>query len=130
MTTNRLNVLRMLVEDRHVSLHTLNAPQEAMNGVTPLGFAAWMNSPRAVEVLLEASGRAVSVDGKDAYGVTPLMCKSWRFSLSHSLGSSLDPMNFRKDATRDGNLEVVNCLVSHGPLLLLFCAGPTMLPRI
>jgi hypothetical protein len=76
MTTNRLNTLRMLVEDRHVSLYTLNAPQEAMNGVTPLGFAAWMNSPNAVGILLEASGGAVSVDGKDAYGVTPLMCKS------------------------------------------------------
>lgn len=84
MTTNRLNVLRMLVEDRHVSLHALNAPQEAMNGVTPLGFAAWMNSPKAVEILLEASGRAVSVDGKDAYGVTPLMCKSRPVSLSHT----------------------------------------------
>jgi hypothetical protein len=75
MTTNRLNTLRLLVEDRHVSLYTLNAPQESMNGVTPLGFTAWMNSPKAVEVLLEASGGAVSVDGKDAYGVTPLMCK-------------------------------------------------------
>lgn len=97
MTTNRLNILRMLVEDRHVSLHALNAPQEAMNGVTPLGFAAWMNSPKAVEILLGASGRAVSVDGKDAYGVTPLMCKSRRFpSLTHTLGSSLDPMNFRR----------------------------------
>jgi len=97
----------MLVEDRHVSLYTLNAPQEAMNGVTPLGFAAWMNSPKAVEVLLEASGDAVSVDGKDAYGVTPLMCKS-----GSPLGSVLDPTNFRKDATRDGNTEVVDCLVS------------------
>lgn len=75
MTASRLNTLRLLVEDRHVSLYTLNAPQEAMNGVTPLGFAAWVNSPKAVEILLEASGGAVSVDGKDAYGVTPLMCK-------------------------------------------------------
>jgi hypothetical protein len=75
MTPSRLNTLRLLVEDRHVSLYTLNAPQESMNGVTPLGFAAWMNSPKAVEILLEASGGAVSVDGKDAYGVTPLMCK-------------------------------------------------------
>lgn len=46
-----------------------------MNGVTPLGYAAWRNSPKAVEILLEASGGAVSVDGKDTYGVTPLMCK-------------------------------------------------------
>ncbi len=75
MAPSRLNTLRLLVEDRHVSLYTLNAPQESMNGVTPLGFSAWMNSPKAVGTLLEASGGAVSVDGKDAYGVTPLMCK-------------------------------------------------------
>ncbi|KAI9457195.1 ankyrin repeat-containing domain protein [Russula earlei] len=91
MTTNRLKTLRLLVEDRHVSLYTLNAPQEAMNGVTPLGFAAWMNSPQTVQVLLEARAGAVSVDGKDAYGVTPLMY-----------------------ATRDGNSEVVDCLLLHG----------------
>lgn len=91
MTPGRLNTLRLLVEDRQVSLYTLNAPQESMNGVTPLGFAAWINSPKAVEILLEASGGAVSVDGKDAYGVTPLMY-----------------------ATRDGNLEVVDCLLLHG----------------
>jgi len=81
MTANRLNTLRLLVEDRHVSLYTLNAPQEAMNGVTPLGFAAWMNAPKAVGMLLELSGGAVSVNGKDAYGVTPLMCE-WEFYLS------------------------------------------------
>ena len=75
MTPSRLNTLRLLVEDRHVSLYTLNAPQVSMNGVTPLGFAAWRNSPKAVEILLEASGGVVSVDGQDAYGVTPLMCK-------------------------------------------------------
>jgi hypothetical protein len=80
MTASRLEILRLLVEDRHVSLYTLNAPQEAMNGVTPLGFAAWMNSPKAVKTLLEAGGVTVSVDGEDAYGVTPLMCKwvLWR----------------------------------------------------
>ncbi len=75
MTASRLVVLQLLVEDRHVSLYTLNAPQEAMNGVTPLGFAAWMNSPQAVKTLLGAGGGRVSVDGEDAYGVTPLMCK-------------------------------------------------------
>ncbi len=75
MTASRLDILRLLVEVRHVSLYTLNAPQEAMNGVTPLGFAAWMNSPKAVKTLLEAGGGTVSVDGEDAYGVTPLMCK-------------------------------------------------------
>ncbi|KAI9463338.1 hypothetical protein BJY52DRAFT_1254826 [Lactarius psammicola] len=91
MTASRLDILRLLVEDRHVSLYTLNAPQEAMNGVTPLGFAAWMNSPKAVKTLLEAGGGTVSVDGEDAYGVTPLMY-----------------------AARDGNLEVAKCLLLHG----------------
>ena len=75
MTSSRLNILRLLVEDRRVSLYTLNAPQEAMNGVTPLGFAAWMNSPEAVVTMLEAGGGTVSASGEDAYGVTPLMCK-------------------------------------------------------
>ncbi|KAH9177410.1 hypothetical protein EDB89DRAFT_2200920, partial [Lactarius sanguifluus] len=91
MTASRLDILRLLVEDRHVSLYTLNAPQEAMNGVTPLGFAAWMNSPNAVKTLLEAGGGTVSADGEDAYGVTPLMY-----------------------AARDGNLEVAKCLLLHG----------------
>ncbi len=77
-----------------------------MNGVTPLGFAAWRNSPKAVEILLEASGGVVSVDGKDAYGVTPLMCK-WD---SPSVQAS--ELRSNEDATRDGNLEVVDCLVS------------------
>jgi hypothetical protein len=71
MTPSRLDTLRLLVEDRHVSRYALNALQESMNGVTPLGYAAWRNSPEAVETLLEASGGA-----------------------------------------RDGNLEVVDCLVS------------------
>lgn len=79
MTTNRLDILRLLVEDRHVSLFTLNAPQEAMNGVTPLGFAAWMNSPKAVDILLQVGAGMVSVDGKDGYGVTPLMCELLKF---------------------------------------------------
>ena len=94
MTASRLNTLRLLVEHRHVSLYTLNAPQEAMNGVTPLGFAAWVNSPKAVEILLEASGGAVSVDGQDAYGVTPLMCKSDSPLCSRQVCS--DRMNFLK----------------------------------
>jgi hypothetical protein len=96
MTANRLNALRLLVEDRHVSLYTLNAPQEAMNGVTPLGFAAWMNSPKAVEILLQVSGGAVSVDGQDAYGVTPLMCKCGVLLFCLSSEVSSDPTNIRR----------------------------------
>ena len=40
-TRSQLTTLRLLVEHCHVSLYTLNAPQEAMR-VTPLGFAAWV----------------------------------------------------------------------------------------
>jgi hypothetical protein len=94
MTPSRLNTLRLLVEHRHVSLYTLNAPQVSMNGVTPLGFAAWRNSPKAVEILLEASGGVVSVDGKDSYGATPLMCK-WEY-LPQSGQVSSDRTNSRR----------------------------------
>jgi len=75
MTESRLNVLRLLVEHQHVSLYSLNAPQHAMNGVTPLGMAAWLDAPAAVRILVEASAGAVSVDGMDSHGVTALMCK-------------------------------------------------------
>jgi hypothetical protein len=57
-----------------ISLFTLNAPQSAMNGVTPLGMAAWLNLPEAVRLLLEASADTVSVDGMDSMGATALMC--------------------------------------------------------
>ena len=59
-----------------------------MNGVTPLGFAAWMNSLKAVKTLLEVGGGTVSVDGEDTYGVTPLMCKWCPFSIVVTLLSS------------------------------------------
>lgn len=46
-----------------------------MNGVVPLGMAAWLNLPRVVRLLLEESEGAVSVDGMDSHGATALMCK-------------------------------------------------------
>jgi len=46
-----------------------------MNGVTPLGMAAWLNQPQAVRALLEVSAESVSVDGIDSYGATALMCE-------------------------------------------------------
>ncbi|KAI0067187.1 ankyrin [Artomyces pyxidatus] len=91
MTPGRLNVLQMLVQHQHVSLYTLNAPQDAMNGVTPLGMAAWLNAPKAVRIMLEDSAGAVSVNGIDAHRATALMY-----------------------AARDGNLEVAHCLLTHG----------------
>jgi hypothetical protein len=59
-----------------MSLFTLNAPQVAYHGVTPLGMAAWLNIIDAVRVLLEESSEYVSVDGMDVHGATPLMCTS------------------------------------------------------
>jgi hypothetical protein len=57
-----------------MSLLTLNAPQMAYRGVTPLGMAAWLNTSDVVRVLLEESSEYVSVDGMDVHGATPLMC--------------------------------------------------------
>ena len=47
-----------------------------MNGVIPLGMAAWLNLPDVVRLLLEDSSHTVSVDGMDSHGATALMCKS------------------------------------------------------
>lgn len=51
-----------------------------MNGVIPLGMAAWLNMPDAVQLLLEESADTVSVDGMDTHGATALMCKLKIFS--------------------------------------------------
>jgi hypothetical protein len=64
----------MLLAHPDISLLTLNAPQGAMNGVTPLGMAAWQNLPDTVQVLLEGSTNTVSVDAMDSHGATALMC--------------------------------------------------------
>ncbi|PPQ95745.1 hypothetical protein CVT26_015871 [Gymnopilus dilepis] len=91
MTPKRLNALKLLVNHPDVSLFTLNAPQSSMNGVIPLGMAAWLNQPQAIRVLLEESADSVSVDGMDSHGATALMY-----------------------AARDGNLEVVQALLFRG----------------
>lgn len=75
MTPNRLNALKMLLNSPAISLFTLNSPQLSMNGVIPLGMAAWLNQPQAVQVLLEDSSESVSVDGMDSHGATALMCE-------------------------------------------------------
>ena len=76
MLQKRLRVLKMLLEHDELSLHALNAPQRAIRGVTPLGFAAWLNIPAAVRLLLETYPGLVSVDGMDSLGATALMCTS------------------------------------------------------
>jgi hypothetical protein len=85
MSEDRLNVLRIAVSHPDISLYTLNAPQDSINDVTPLGMAAWLDMPDVVQLLLECSSGAVSVDGMDTDGATPLMCKSARSSLGLSL---------------------------------------------
>lgn len=74
MTPKRLNVLRTVLAHPNITLLTLNAPQTCVNGVIPLGMAAWLNMPAAVRVLLEDSLCRVSVDGMDSHGATALMC--------------------------------------------------------
>lgn len=76
MTPRRLNTIRRLLSDPRISLFTLNAPQSSMNGVIPLGMAAWLNMEHAVRILLEESSDSVSVDGTDTQGATALMCKA------------------------------------------------------
>lgn len=91
MTAGRLDVIRILLGCPEISLYTLNAPQEAFNGVTPIGMAAWLNMYDVVRLLLEGSLHTVSVDGMDTHGATSLMY-----------------------AARDGNLRVVQLLLHHG----------------
>ncbi|KAJ6468360.1 hypothetical protein C8R45DRAFT_468054 [Mycena sanguinolenta] len=91
MTPGHLQVVRTLLGDSQMSLFTLNAPQMAYRGVTPLGMAAWLNLSDAVRLLLEESSEYVSVDGTDAHSATPLMY-----------------------AARDGRLDVVLVLLRHG----------------
>jgi hypothetical protein len=74
MTPKRLNAIRILLRQPQISLHCLNAPHAATNGVVPLSMAAWLNFPNLVELLLEESADTVAVDGLDAHGATALMC--------------------------------------------------------
>ncbi|KDQ13519.1 hypothetical protein BOTBODRAFT_33533 [Botryobasidium botryosum FD-172 SS1] len=73
-STRRLRVLTdVLLQNRDLSLYTLNAPQEYAQGATALALAAWLNKPQEVFALLEASQGCVSVDARDALGATALM---------------------------------------------------------
>ncbi|KAF8183412.1 ankyrin repeat-containing domain protein [Pholiota molesta] len=91
MSPKRLATLKTLLSHPDINLLTLNAPHQSMNGVIPLCMAAWLNQPQAVRALLNDSADSVSVDGMDSHGATALMY-----------------------AARDGNLEVVQILLSHG----------------
>ncbi|KAJ3573522.1 hypothetical protein NP233_g2373 [Leucocoprinus birnbaumii] len=73
MTPKRLNAIRIMLDQPQITLHCLNAPHAATNGVIPLSMAAWLNFPQLVELLLEESADTVSVDGLDAHGATALM---------------------------------------------------------
>jgi hypothetical protein len=75
ITHDRIHILRTILRHPSLSLLTMNSPLIALNGVSPLGFAAWLNSPLAVSALLKYSMEAVAVDGMDSNRATPLMCK-------------------------------------------------------
>jgi hypothetical protein len=78
MSNARLNILRLLISHRDISLYTLNASQFSMRRVSatsPLGAAVLLNMPLVVKDLLELCIGMVSVDFPDNYGGTPLMCK-------------------------------------------------------
>lgn len=106
MSQDRLHVIRIAISHPDISLFTLNAPQDSINDVTPLGMAAWLDLPEVVQVLLEFSSGTISVDGMDTDGATPLMCKS-------AQSSFLFPYMFiaTLDAARDCRTEVVQQLV-------------------
>lgn len=111
----RLEILKALVHHNKISLAALNAPLDAMRGVTPLGLAAWLNIPEIVRTLLDECPGLVSVNGVDASGATPLMCKTRLayYYLQFELTVCLD-------AARDGCTEVVHDLVC--PMHAILCA--------
>ena len=77
MSISRLNILNAIITHRDISLFTLNASNVTICGVksiTPLGAAALLKKPTAVQTLLELSPGLVSIDRPDTKGRTPLMC--------------------------------------------------------
>ncbi|EKM58187.1 uncharacterized protein PHACADRAFT_252301 [Phanerochaete carnosa HHB-10118-sp] len=87
MLDQRLTILKALLRHDDVSLSVLNAPIDAMRGITPLGLAAWLNSPEIVRMLLCECPGLVTVDGMDSSGATPLMyaARDGRIQIAHDL---------------------------------------------
>lgn len=107
LTADRLAAIRALITHPKISLLTLNAPHNSMNGVVPLGIASWLNLPVVVKLLLEESADTISVDGMDSHGATALMCELCPWIGLYVRSNGISP----PDAARDGNLEVVQLLV-------------------
>jgi hypothetical protein len=83
-----VQILHRLLSSSSPTLLSLNIPQAAVKGVPLLGLACYLGDLEIVRLLLgedswktaedESGGRGkgwVLVDGKDAKGGTPLMCK-------------------------------------------------------
>ncbi|KAF9560737.1 ankyrin [Agrocybe pediades] len=88
----RLNALKLLLRHPSTSLVSLHLAPESTLCVGPLGLSAFLNYPDAVRALLEETNGSVMVDGPaDVCGGTALMY-----------------------AARDGWMEVVQILLSHG----------------
>ncbi len=91
VTPQRLNAIQIMLRHPQISLHCLNAPHAAANGVIPLSMAAWLNFPDLVQLLLEESADTVAVDGLDAHGATALMCTLLIFFFASTIGIFIDP---------------------------------------
>ena len=78
MSQDCLDVIRIAASHPNITLFTLNTPRDSINDTTLLGMAAWLDTPDVVQLLLQCSSSAVSVDSMDTDGATPLMCTSSR----------------------------------------------------
>ncbi|KAI5120211.1 hypothetical protein M0805_006317 [Coniferiporia weirii] len=87
----RLAILTFLLDRRAFSLYALNASDLSLNGLTPLGMAAYLGRLDFVTALVEKCDGLVLVDGVDSHRATPLMY-----------------------AARDGHTDVVDYLISQG----------------
>jgi hypothetical protein len=107
MTLERLACIRALINHPKISLLTLNAPHNSMNGVVPLGMAAWLNLPKVVKLVLEESADAISVDGMDCQGATPLMCEF--MPLNARISDLAEPAPLRQTRLATGTWKSYSC---------------------
>ncbi|KAL1923528.1 uncharacterized protein VTP21DRAFT_8508 [Calcarisporiella thermophila] len=75
----------------NISRETLNDPQKAIRGITPLCLASYLGKEPVLRLLLEMVGKGIDIDATDYNGATPLMY-----------------------GARDGHLHVVRLLLQHG----------------